>query len=79
MEIGMILDLATLAVVAAWCWAAWRERRGGRTGGGEDPGGGGAGAPPPDPGQSDEERRLREGFANLMAYRGPVTDKEERE
>ena len=77
MEIGMILDLATLAVVAAWCWAAWRERR--REGPREHGPEGGAGAPPPDPGQTDEERRLREGFANLMAYRGPVTDKEERE
>ena len=76
MDFGIVLDLATLAVVAAWCWIAWRERRREGPGGREE---GGEAAPPPDPGQTDEERRLREGFANLMAYRGPVTDKEERE
>ena len=76
MDFGIVLDLATLAVVAAWCWIAWRERRREGPGGREE---GGEAALPPDPGQTDEERRLREGFANLMAYRGPVTDKEERE
>ena len=28
---------------------------------------------------SQTDKAIREGFANLMAYRGPVTDKEERE
>ena len=74
MDLGMILDLATLVLAGLACWRIWQGR-----GEKRPPGGDNTAPPPPDPGQTDEERRLREGFANLMAYRGPVTDKEERE
>ena len=75
MNFPMLLDLATLALAGLACWGAWRPRPAPPAA--PPPAPPPASGPGPDP--SDADRLLREGFANLMAYRGPITHKEDRE